>query len=212
MSLDSPSSIIARSFHKRIRTDRLRGCGKSFLPSKKVREEGGVLMYEDEAVFCQSGSIYRHWARRGIGSEVKSLPSRKSVKVTRTVAVGTDPKWHFRFTTVFNSDSFLLLLRQLVRQYRGRRIYLVVDSAKYHKTPEVMDWVEENSAKIELHYLPTYSPELNAAEYVWKKTRRKSSYNRFFPTVEHLRQNLFRRFKRFQGNPAWLRNVLASFA
>jgi len=29
-----------------------------------------------------------------------------------------------------------------------------------------MAWVEENSAKIELHFLPTSSPELNAAEYV----------------------------------------------
>ena len=96
-------------------------------------------MYEDEAVFRQSGSIYRHWARGGIGSEVKSFPSRKSVKVMGPVAVGTDPKWHYRFTSVINSDSFLVLLRQLVRQYTGRRIHPVVDNAKYHKAPEVMD-------------------------------------------------------------------------
>lgn len=171
-----------------------------------------MLMYEDEAVFRQSGSIYRHWAKKGIGSEVKSFPSRKSVKVMGAVAVGTDPKWHFRFITVFNSDSFLVLLKQLVRQYTGRRIHLVVDNAKYHKAPEVMDWVEKNSAKIELHFLPTYSPELNAAEYVWKETRRKTTHNRFFPTVDHLKQKLFRRFNRFQGNPTSLRNVLASFA
>lgn len=79
-----------------------------------------------------------------------------------------------------------MLLKQIVRQYPGRRIHLVVDNAKYHKAPEVMAWVEQNCAKIELHYLPTYSPELNAAEYVWKETRRKTTYNRLFPTVEHL--------------------------
>lgn len=169
-------------------------------------------MYEDEAVFRQSGSIYRHWAKRGIGSEVKTFPSRKSVKVMGVVAVGTNPKWHFRFTRVFNSDSFLVLLNQLVRQYPGQRIHLVVDNAKYHKAPEVMDWVEKNSTKIELHFLPTYSPELNAAEYVWKETRRKTTHNRFFPTVNHLKEKLFRRFNRFQGNPAALRTVVASFA
>lgn len=178
---------------------------------KKVREQCGVLMYEDEAVFRQSGSIYRHWAKRGTGSEVKSFPSRKSVKVMGAVTVGTDPKWHFRFTASFNGQSFLVLLKQLVRHYRGRRIHLVVDNAAYHKAPEVMQWIETNSTKIELHFLPTYSPEFNAVEYVWKETRRKTTHNRLFPTVDHLKEKLFRRFNRFQGNPASLRSALASF-
>jgi transposase len=63
-----------------------------------------------------------------------------------------------------------------------------------------------------LHYLPQYSPEFNAVEYVWKETRRRTTHNRFFPTLEVLKQKLFKRFNRFQGNPAALRNVLASFA
>ena len=169
-------------------------------------------MYEDEAVFRQSGSIYRHWAKRGIGSEVKSFPSRKSVKVMGAVTVGTNPKWHFRFTTSFNTHSFLILLKQLVRQYQGRRIHLVADNANYRKAPKVVQWIEENPAKIELHFLPTYSPERNAAEYVWKETQRKTTHNHFFPTGERLKRNLSRTFNRFQGNPAALRNVLASFA
>jgi len=45
-----------------------------------------------------------------------------------------------------------------------------------------------------------------------KETRRKSTHNRFFPTVEGLKQQLVTRFNRFQGKPASLRNVLASFA
>lgn len=45
---------------------------------------------------------------------MKSFPSCKSVKVMGVPTAGTDPKWHFLFNTVFNSHSFLVLLKQLV--------------------------------------------------------------------------------------------------
>lgn len=75
-----------------------------------------------------------------------------------------------------------------------------------------MEWIEAHSDKIAPHFLPTYSPELNAAAYVWRETRRKSTHNRFFPTVDHLKQSLFTRCNGFQGNPAALKTVVASLA
>lgn len=179
---------------------------------KKVQEEEGVLMYQDEASFKQSGSIYRHWALRGIGCQVKTPATRKTLKVMGAVTVGETPKFHFRFVNWFNAESFLLFLRQLVSRYKNRKIHLIVDNASYHKVPKVREWLEENTERIELHYLPPYSPEFNATEHVWKETRRKSTHNRFFEKVKEFKERLFRRFNRFQGNPASLRNVLASFA
>jgi transposase len=169
-------------------------------------------MYQDEASFKQSGSIYRHWALQGIGCEVKTPPTRASLKVMGAVAVGHDPKFHFRFVDWFNTDSFLKFLNQLVSRYRKQKIHLVVDNAKYHKGPTVREWLEDKQDRIELHYLPPYSPEFNATEYVWKETRRKTTHNRFFKTLQELKDRLFRRFNRFQGNPASLRKPLASFA
>jgi hypothetical protein len=61
-------------------------------------------------------------------------------------------------------------------------------------------------------FFSPYSPKSNAVEYVWKETRRKTTHNRFFKTLSELKQRLFRRFNRFQGNPASLRSVLESFA
>jgi transposase len=169
-------------------------------------------MYEDEALFKQSGSIYRHWARKGIGSNVKSYPGRKSVKVIGAVAIQEQPKFHFRFVEVFNTHTYLTFLKQLVRQYKDRKIHLIADNARWHKSPEIREWVSANSAKIELHFLPPYSPEHNAAEYVWKETRRWATHNRYFKDVGSLKDKLFRRFNRFQGNPASLRDLVAPFA
>lgn len=171
-----------------------------------------MLIYQDEVSFKLAGSIYRHWAEKGIGSEVMSPPTRNSLKVMGAVRAGDRPKFHFRFVKWFNTDSFLSFLNQLLSRYKGRKIHLIVDNARYHKGSKIRKWLKGKDHLIELHYLPPYSPELNATEFVWKETRRKTTHNRFFDSMCDLKERLFRRFNRFQGNPASLRSVLASFA
>ena len=65
---------------------------------------------------------------------------------------------------------------------------------------------------IELHFLPRYAPKLNAVEYVWKKTKKTITHNRYFSRFEDLTTALARRFNRFQGNPASLRTTVPYFA
>jgi transposase len=60
---------------------------------------------------------------------------------------------------------FLVFLRQLLRGATWK-IYLIVDRLKAHDTKEVQRWLAEHKDKIELVLLPTYSPELNADEYL----------------------------------------------
>lgn len=169
-------------------------------------------MFQDEAVFHQSGTICRSWALIGMGRDVMSFPSRKSIKVMGAVTVGHNPKWHSRMVSTFNGDTFLSFLKQIVRQYPGSKIHMICDNAAYHKTRKVSQWLEEHGNQIELFFLPPYSPEYNAVEYVWKETPRKTTHNRFFKRLEDLKEGLAIRFNRFQGNPASLRNVIKSFA
>jgi transposase len=163
-------------------------------------------------VFQQSGTIHRTWARIGIGTHVLSAPVRKSCKVMGAVRIGENPKWHSRFVEVFNAYTFIDFLRQLLRYYDGTKIHMITDNVPYHKSPKVLEWLEGKEDLIELHFLPPYSPKLNAVEYVWKKTKKKITHNKYFPKLIDLRQALARRFNRFQGNTASLRTVIPHFA
>jgi transposase len=60
---------------------------------------------------------------------------------------------------------FLIFLGRLLRSTTGK-VFLIVDRLRAHKTPEVMAWVAAHRDRIELFYLPTYAPELNATEYL----------------------------------------------
>jgi transposase len=159
---------------------------------KKAEKERAVVLYQDEAVFQQAGSVIRTWALVGIGIHVLSPPVRKSVKVMGAVRVGANPQWHSRFVEVFNAATFIEFLNQLLRYYRGTKIHLITDNAQYHKSPTVQRWLEGEEDLIELHFLPPYSPNLNAVEYLWRKTKRAITHNKFFPKLRDLKDALAR--------------------
>ena len=45
-----------------------------------------------------------------------------------------------------------------------RKVFLILDNLKAHHSKPVKAWALENFEKIELFYLPSYSPELNPEE------------------------------------------------
>ncbi len=170
-------------------------------------------MYEDEAIFQVLGTISRTWALRGIGSEVLSKPGRESMKVFGALTIETEPRFNFRFSEVFNSDTFLAFIQHIARHYEGTKIHLIVDNVKYHHSNKVKNWLqlEENREKIEIHYLPAYSPRFNAQEAAWRITRRKMTHNKFFENARRLYEQLLRQFNRFQGFPGHLRGIIQPF-
>lgn len=167
-------------------------------------------MFEDEVIFQVSGSTMRTWAPKGVGSPVDSLPGRSSVKVLGAVTAEANPRFHFRFAPVFNQDTFGAFLQQIIRQYSGTKVHLILDNVRYHHAKHIKGWLEAEKDRIELHFLPAYSPQFNPIEKVWKATKKASIHNRYFENLDELKQTLFRRFKRFQGNPRSLSGIMRS--
>lgn len=64
-----------------------------------------------------------------------------------------------------NIDRFLEFLKGLIKN-RHRKILLILDNLKVHHGKEVTKWVKKNKKRIELFYLPAYSPDLNPDEHL----------------------------------------------
>jgi transposase len=47
-----------------------------------------------------------------------------------------------------------------------KKVFLVVDNLKVHHGKLVQAWLKERSNKIELFFIPPYSPELNPDKYL----------------------------------------------
>ena len=48
-----------------------------------------------------------------------------------------------------------------------RQIFLILDGGSFHHSRPVRDYVESLGGKLQLFFLPPYSPELNPDEQVW---------------------------------------------
>ena len=60
---------------------------------------------------------------------------------------------------------------------------MVVDNVRYHHAKRLKPILEKHKQKIELVYLPAYSPDLNPIERIWWYMRKKITHNRYLESM-----------------------------
>ena len=128
------------------------------------------------------------------------------------VSLDERPTFMYQFSDVFNGQTFWSFLEMVVRRSRGRKVYMIIDNAPCHQLPpEGRKWLKENRTRIELFRLPPYSPEFNPIEGIWKTTKRMTTHNRFYRTVEERDESLVATFESFRRKPRMLAGHVRRF-
>jgi transposase len=82
-----------------------------------------------------------------------------------------------------NTLSFFKFLVKVSRQYLDKKVIVVVDNVRYHHAKRLKPILEKYKHKLELVYLPAYSPDLNPVERIWWYMRKKITHNRYIETM-----------------------------
>jgi transposase len=139
----------------------------------------GLILFEDEASFAQWGSLSYTWARRGQQPEVKTSGKRKGYKVFGAIEYFSGRLFYQGIEGRFTSDSYQAFL-QMILAHTQAHLFLIHDGARYHTSQATQHFLETHCERITAYPLPSYSPDYNPIEYLWKKTKKRATHNQYF--------------------------------
>lgn len=135
------------------------------------------MLMEDEAGFHRQPTAAAVWSTSGRKQPRMHLSCASNSCVRAAIAL--DPvhgylhhkmSWSFRAPTIGNFYRFLSQTHP-----QADHIYLVMDNWPVHSHPKAWKGITDDP-RLEVLWLPTYSPWLNPAEKVWKYTRQQLTH------------------------------------
>jgi transposase len=145
----------------------------------------GLILFEDEASFAQWGSLSYTWSRRGHQPEVPTSGKRKGYKVFGAIEYFSGRLFYQGIEGRFNSDSYQAFLQGIMAQ-TTEHLFLIHDGARYHTSAATQAFLLAHSDRLTEYPLPSYSPDYNPIEYLWKKTKQRATHNKYFKEYTEL--------------------------
>jgi transposase len=176
----------------------------------EARRRKALLLFADEASFAQWGSLGYTWAPRGQQPLVKTCGKRKGYKVWGLIDYFTGRLFYQGSTARFNAAGYCAFLATVLAQ-TDRPIIVIQDGARYHTAQATQQFIAQHANRLTVHQLPSYSPDYNPIEHLWRNVKRDKTHNRYFPTFESLIQAVEAGFRDFQTHPAAVKQLLGTY-
>ena len=131
------------------------------------RKWQAMLYFQDESSVSLVPVLGKTWAKKGETPKIKVTGNRGSICLSSAISPAGRMVFRIEKGTV-NSETFVDFLKQIIKNHKWRKIIVVTDNYPAHDSAYVNNFIEQNKNKIAVYYLPTYSPDLNPDEDVWK--------------------------------------------
>jgi len=159
---------------------------------RKLKEQSGP----HDRIFFMDGVHPQHnsqpiygWIKKGILKEIKSNTGRQRLNINGAIDVDNF-ELVYREDPTINADSTIALFQQLEEKNPlAQRIVVIADNARYYRAQRVTDYLKES--KIEILFLPPYSPNLNLIERLWKLFNQSVKGNAYYDTFARFKQASF---------------------
>jgi transposase len=172
-----------------------------------AKQQNAYLLFGDEASFPQWGTLSYTWSRRGQQPEVKTSGKRKAYKVFGLIDYFTGKFFAQATEARLTSASYEHFLTQVLAQSE-RPIVLIQDGARYHTSKAMEEFFVQHADRLTVFQLPSYSPDLNPIEKLWKKIKEQETHLHYFPTYESLKEKVEQALVKFANAP---KEILALF-
>jgi transposase len=153
-------------------------------------------LHKDETICFIDGVHPTHntqasygWIRKGVRKEIHSNTGRQRLNLSGALDL-IEKKLHFQEDQTLNAQSTITFFQKIEKAYPDKKvIHVFSDNARYYKNVEVQKYLE--GSKLKLHFLPSYSPNLNPIERLWKWMKERVQYNTYYDHFDDFKEAIF---------------------
>ena len=130
----------------------------------KAKLENAEIHWGDETGIRSDNVNGRSYAPKGKTPIRRSRGAREQINMISSITNQGKVRFMF-YKEKMCSDLLIKFMKRLIRS-ADRKVYLILDNLRVHHSKLVKAWLQEHKAFIEIHYLPSYSPDLNPDEFL----------------------------------------------
>lgn len=155
----------------------------------QVNDGKAHLLFSDACHFVLGAFVTNAWCKTR--KFLKSGAGRNRINVLGSVDATSKDFTHIENTTYIDANVVKDLLKKIREKYGpGEKIYMVMDNARYQHCQAVEDYAKSPEINIQIIFLPSYSPNLNIIERVWRFAKKTILYGKYFPTVKEFHETI----------------------
>jgi transposase len=132
--------------------------------AKKAKQEKAEIYWGDETGIQTGANVEKGYSPKGKTPVLRQTAQKHRINMISAISNQGRVRFMF-YRDNMNSKRLITFMRRLVKDV-GRKVYLILDNLKVHHSELVKKWLKKHEEKIEVFYLPSYSPELNPDEYL----------------------------------------------
>lgn len=161
--------------------------------------EKATIFWGDECGFRSDHQVGSSYSKRGQTPVIPSSGNRFNCNMVS--AIDNSGHLYFKmFDGKFDAKVFIDFMGRLIRQC-SRKVFLIVDNLRVHRSKNVEKWVAGRSGRVQLFYLPKYSPDLNPDEYLNNDVKSNAVGRRRAANKTELKANISAYLRSTQKQP-----------
>jgi len=130
----------------------------------RAKQEKAEIHWGDETGIQNSDYRARGFAPKGKAPVVRINAAKSRINMISSITnLGKVRFMLYRET--MTAQVLIKFMSRLIKDAE-RKVFLILDNLRVHHSQLVKDWLAQNKERIEVFYLPSYSPELNPDEYL----------------------------------------------
>jgi transposase len=177
---------------------------------RQAQSQGGLLLFGDEASFAQWGSLSYTWAPVGEQPTIKTTGIRKAYKVFGLIDLFSGRLFYQGVEGRFNSDSYIEFIKMVLKQTQ-QPLFLVQDGARYHTSKLTKQFFQDQAKRLNVAQLPSYSPDYNPIEFLWRALKRRTTHNIYFPKFASLITSVEQALAYFQTQAYYVKSLFTIY-